>query len=112
MGEECRGEGRSGDDDDDDDDDDPPLRKFASSVSALRKDGGSRMTYGKVSIESMRCWKECYDDLQGTRTAGRAQLTAIMDGSTSRKKGADGQKVTTKVTAPLVPGCTMSTAGR
>lgn len=65
-----------------------------------------------VPIEDMRYWKTCLDDLRASRTSGFLQLTAIMDGISSRKKGPDGQATTTKISDPVVRGCTMHTAQR
>ena len=92
--------------------DDPPLQRYAAAVAALRKDGSMRVKFKIVPIEDIRYWKKCYDKLRDTRTSGRVQLTAIMDGSSSRKKGPDGQTTTTKITDPVGRGCTRHTAQR
>ena len=91
--------------------DDPPLERYTAAVDALRPDGYTKVRYKTVSIDAMRHWKTCYDELRRTRTRARSQLTAIMDGSTSRK-GADGQTTTTKITGPIVRGCCIHTAQR
>eukprot|EP00752_Nemacystus_decipiens_P017918 g16062.t1 len=77
--------------------DDPPLERYAAAVDALRPDGYTKVRYKTVSIDAMRHWKTCYDELRRTRTRARSQLTAIMDGSSSRRKGADGEAADFKI---------------
>lgn len=91
--------------------DDLPLQAYKVSLAAIKKTS-NRVQFDTVTVKQLRTWRDCRQEIQQTRTGDRLQLTAIMDGSTSRKKDAGGKTVAVKTTDPVAPGCTMATAGR